>query len=241
MTAPSGPVLAVAHRGDPYRERENTLASFRSALRAGADAVELDVRLCRDGVPVVLHDPGLKRLWGQDRAVAELTSTELGEVCGGAVPTLRQALAATFPKLTLVDLPDPDPATARGAVEAVREDGSMARVRYCGDPAALRAVRAADPAAEIALTWKLPTAIRASLLADIRPAWLNYRFGLVDERTVAHAHENGYRIGVWTADTRRTMRRLIALGVDAVTSNRVALLREEIDRAGRGTDSAPRV
>ena len=49
-------VTAVAHRGDPYRVRENTIDSLRSALQRGADAVEIDVRLTRDGVPVLLHD-----------------------------------------------------------------------------------------------------------------------------------------------------------------------------------------
>lgn len=230
--AEARPVLAIAHRGDPFHHPENTLASFRSAADAGADAVELDVRLTRDDVPVVLHDAGLKRIWGHDRALRELTLAEVTELCEGSIPTLRQALAATFPKLTLIDLPDPDIATAREAVAAVREDGSMGRVRYCGDPAALRTVREHDPGADIALTWKLPTPIRRSLLADIAPSWLNLRFGLVDRKLVERAHERGYLVGAWTADTRRTMRRLIGLGVDAVTSNRVAVLRQEIDQLG---------
>ncbi|MFX4291360.1 glycerophosphodiester phosphodiesterase [Streptomyces bohaiensis] len=243
VTAPAAwteprPVLAIAHRGDPFHHPENTLPSFRSALDAGADAVELDVRLTRDGVPVVLHDAGLKRVWGHDCPLRELTLAEVTELCGGSVPTLRQALASTFPKLTLVDLPEPDGRLAREVVATVREDGSMGRVRYCGDPAALRAVREHDSAADIALTWKLPTPIRRSLLADIAPTWLNLRFGLIDRRLVERAHERGYLVGAWTADTRRTMRRLIGLGVDAVTSNRVAVLREEIDRTGDG--AAPR-
>lgn len=65
-------VTAVAHRGDPYRVRENTLASLRSALEQGADAVEIDVRLTRDGVPVLLHDSTLKRLWDHDRPLSAL-------------------------------------------------------------------------------------------------------------------------------------------------------------------------
>ena len=67
------PSTAVAHRGDPYRVRENTLPSLRSALDRGADAVEIDVRLTRDGVPVLLHDETLERLWGHDRPLDRLT------------------------------------------------------------------------------------------------------------------------------------------------------------------------
>ena len=49
-------VTAVAHRGAPYRHRENTLDSLRAGLELGADAVEFDVQTTRDGVPVLLHD-----------------------------------------------------------------------------------------------------------------------------------------------------------------------------------------
>ncbi len=70
-------VTAVAHRGDPYRFRENTIDSLRSALEQGADAVEIDVRLTRDGVPVLLHDATLKRLWERDRPLAVLSAAEV--------------------------------------------------------------------------------------------------------------------------------------------------------------------
>jgi glycerophosphoryl diester phosphodiesterase len=90
--SPMRTVVAVGHRGDPYRARENTLASIHSAQRRGADAVEIDVRLTRDGVPVLLHDSSLNRLWGHGRLLAELTYEELRELTHGEVPTLRDAL-----------------------------------------------------------------------------------------------------------------------------------------------------
>lgn len=87
--------LAVAHRGDPYRFRENTLPSVAAAIQAGADAVEVDVQLTRDGVPVLLHDPTLKRLWGLDRPVRALTAERLAAQRfegGQRVPALAEAL-----------------------------------------------------------------------------------------------------------------------------------------------------
>ncbi|MCE7079992.1 glycerophosphodiester phosphodiesterase [Streptomyces sp. ST2-7A] len=228
-----GRTLVVAHRGDPYRVRENTLASFRSAIAEGADAIELDVRLSRDGVPVVVHDPGLKRLWGVDRAVADLTVAEIREASGGGVPTLVEALGASFPTRVLIDLPEPDGAIARAAVATVAGNGSADRVYWCGDPAALLAVRAADPGAEIALTWKRSAPVRAGLVAEVRPRWLNYRFGLLDRATVERAREAGYLLGAWTVDSGRTMRGLLDLGVDAITSNRPGTLRRAVERAAR--------
>ncbi|MGW7295610.1 glycerophosphodiester phosphodiesterase [Streptomyces xiamenensis] len=221
-------VLAVAHRGDPYRARENTVASFRSAITAGADMVELDVRLTRDGVPVVLHDATLDRLWGHDRPVAELTAQEVRELTAGGVPTLAEVLAVTAPVRTLIDLPMRAVAPARAAVAAVREAGAGERVSYCGDPAALKAVRAADEAAEIGLTWKRTGPPRPAVLRDLRPAWLTYRFGLLDHALVDRAHARGLRVMAWTVDSPRAMRRLLAMGVDAITSNRVTELRRVI-------------
>ncbi|MEU5052945.1 glycerophosphodiester phosphodiesterase [Streptomyces sp. NPDC021096] len=217
---------AVAHRGDPYVHRENTLPSIRSALRAGAGAVEIDVRLTRDGVPVLLHDATLGRLWGREVALAALTAEELRALTDGGVPTLEEALAeagAAARGRLFIDLPDPSAAAA--AVAQVRASGARERAYYCGGPAAMLNVRRADADAEIALTWTTLAPPRPSLLAEVRPHWLNYRFGLVSEELVARHHADGLLVSAWTADTRRTMRRLLRAGVDSITTNRIATLR----------------
>ncbi len=146
-------VTAVAHRGDPYRVRENTLPSLRSAIGRGADAVEIDVRLTRDGVPVLLHDATLERLWDHDRPLASLTWDEVREVTDGGVPALADALAATEGSRVMIDLPGaPGERAVRRIVDVVREQGAEDRVYYCAGAPAMLAVRAVDPDAEIALT-----------------------------------------------------------------------------------------
>ncbi|MFF9278336.1 glycerophosphodiester phosphodiesterase [Streptomyces griseosporeus] len=218
-------VTAVAHRGDPYRVRENTLDSLRSALRLGADAVEIDVRLTRDGVPVLLHDDTLKRLWEHDRPLLSLSAADVRGLTGGGVPTLAEALAATEGSRVMLDLPGtPDVRAARRVVDAVREAGAQDRVYYCAGAPAMLAVRAADPAAEIALTWTSLAPPRPALLDAVRPRWLNYRFSLVDRALAERVHRDGRLLSVWTPDTRRSLRRLLDLGVDSITTNRVDLL-----------------
>ncbi|MFE9441416.1 glycerophosphodiester phosphodiesterase [Streptomyces sp. NPDC006602] len=218
-------LTAVAHRGDPYRVRENTIDSLRSALRLGADAVEIDVRLTRDGVPVLLHDETLKRLWEHDRPLLSLSSDEVRGLTDDKVPTLARALAATGDSRVMLDLPGTrDVRVARRVVDVVRECGAEERVYYCADATAMLAVRAADPAAEIALTWTTLAPPRPALLDAVRPRWLNYRFTLVDRALAERVHTDGYLLSVWTPDTRRSMRRLIDIGVDSITTNRVELL-----------------
>ncbi|MFH8365300.1 glycerophosphodiester phosphodiesterase [Streptomyces sp. NPDC018031] len=227
-TAPGAAFAAVAHRGDPYAHRENTLPSIRSAVSAGATAVEIDVRLTRDGVPVVVHDATLKRLWEYDRPVRELSAARVREVTGDGVPFLHEALAATERVRVLIDLPDVS--AVRATVAEVRGSGAAGRAYYCGDVAALRAVRHADPDAEIALTWTTLAPPRPSLLRDLGPRWINYRFGLVSPGLVERAHADGLLVSAWTADTRWSMARLLRAGVDSITTNRIGTLCALLDR-----------
>ncbi|MER5180126.1 glycerophosphodiester phosphodiesterase [Streptomyces sp. NPDC002896] len=228
-------VTAVAHRGDPYRFRENTLPSLRSGLARGADAVEFDVRLTRDGVPVLLHDRTLKRLWGHDRPVSGLSAAEVREITGNGVPTLVEALAVLTAPTSgesgngsqgriMIDLPDATPEAVRTVVGVVRDCGAADRAYYCAGATAMLAVRAADPGAEIALTWTTLAPPRPALLDVIRPRWLNYRFGLISRELATRVHRDGYLLSVWTPDTRRSMLRLLDLGVDSITTNRIDAL-----------------
>ncbi|MER6245151.1 glycerophosphodiester phosphodiesterase [Streptomyces griseorubiginosus] len=218
-------LTAVAHRGAPYRVRENTIDSLRTALDLGADAVEVDVRLTRDGVPVLLHDHTLKRLWEHDRPLLSLSADEVRGLTDGRVPTLAEALRATEGDRLMLDLPGTrEVRVARRIVDVVREEGAQDRVYYCADAGAMLAVREADPSAEIALTWTSLAPPRPALLNAVKPRWLNYRFSLMDRDLAERIHTDGYLVSVWTPDTRRSMSRLAEMGVDSITTNRVDLL-----------------
>ncbi|MGW8363898.1 glycerophosphodiester phosphodiesterase [Streptomyces wedmorensis] len=224
-------VTVVGHRGDPYRIRENTLPSIASAIERGADAVEIDVRLTQDGVPVLLHDDTLKRLWGHDRPLASLTHDQVRELTHDGVPTLREALIAAGDHRLMLDLPGGNEDSVRRIVGTVRECGAGERVYYCAGAVAMLQVRAADPAAEIALTWTTLAPPRRVLLDAVRPRWLNYRFGLVSRELSERVHRDGLLVSSWTADTKRTMRKLIMNGVDAITTNRVDALSAVLRKA----------
>lgn len=96
--------LIIGHRGASAVAPENTIASFERALHDGADGIEFDVRLARDGVPVVIHDATLRRTALRDGNVADLSSTELSEIDVGTWFNLRYPAAAR-PSYTLATVP----------------------------------------------------------------------------------------------------------------------------------------
>lgn len=74
----------IAHRGASDRRPENTMSAFRQAVTDGADAIETDVQLSKDGVPVLIHDTLLKRTTGASGSVHEYTYKELQDLSAGA-------------------------------------------------------------------------------------------------------------------------------------------------------------
>lgn len=76
--------LIIGHRGASAHAPENTLAAFQMALDVGADGVEFDVQLAKDGVPVVTHDDNLNRTGLRPERVADLTSRQLARIDVGS-------------------------------------------------------------------------------------------------------------------------------------------------------------
>ena len=76
--------LIIAHRGASKHAPENTFAAVKRAVDSGADGIELDVRLAKDGVAMVFHDSSLKRIAGREGKIADYTSTELGSIDAGS-------------------------------------------------------------------------------------------------------------------------------------------------------------
>jgi glycerophosphoryl diester phosphodiesterase len=248
----AGPaVLVAAHRGGAALWPENSLRAFRGALALGVDAVELDVHPTADGAMVVLHDPALDRTTTGSGPVAAATAADLarlrlrapdGTATDEPVPALAQALdllAAAAAEILLEIKAD-----ARGVrypgVEArvlalVRARGLLGRtVIQAFQPETLEAVRRLEPAARTMLlvgrgqtqrerAWPAEAVARARAIGAT-DLGLNHR--LLDADVVAAARAAGLRLSAWTVNEEADMRRVIALGVAVVMTDRPdALLR----------------
>ena len=84
----------IGHRGAPVYAPENTLKSFQKAYECGAKTIEFDVRLTKDGVPIISHDENLSRVAGVDYYVAEVDFDELRKISinGEKIPTPEEVL-----------------------------------------------------------------------------------------------------------------------------------------------------
>jgi glycerophosphoryl diester phosphodiesterase len=235
--------LIVAHRGASTREPENTLIAFESAIRAGADVVELDVRLTADGIPVILHDADVSSTTDGTGLVHELTLGQVKRLDAGRgragpheVPTLAEALdligsGGAGANLEIKNLPgepafdSPRESVLEAALEVVRSSGRTLPLLVSSfNWLTIERSKAVVP--EIATGFLTVAAIDpwASLVyARTR----GHEFVLpqtpalaaAGERFVRDAQADGVRVGTWVADEEEELARLFRWGVDAVATN----------------------
>lgn len=233
------PFQAVAHRGDWISSRENTLTAVASAIRLGADVVEIDVKTTADDQVVVLHDDTLERLWGDPRSIARCHYAELAQLEGPfEIPTLDAALAMIGGTGTaiMIDM-DADrwAGPAWRVVQCAIRDGVLTapEVIWCGRPSSLQVIRDADPQARIVLSWDERDGDGAMPGEDqveaLGPEAVNPHWPMITTQTLAWAERRGVALCCWTVDAEDEMRRLIALGVHAMITNRIGLLKAVLD------------
>jgi glycerophosphoryl diester phosphodiesterase len=217
-----------AHRGGSKLGPENTVAAFDRGLAAGADGLELDVHLSRDGTVVVHHDATLDRTTRAKGPLCERTAAELAAL---DVPALADVLAR-YPKTPLIiELKQPDAALAEAVVCEVRRAGASARV--CLGSFSVRALRAARALAPDIATSGGRFEVRVALYRSwfgLSPGRVAYRAFQVPEtsgntrvvspRFVQLAHKAGLAVQVWTVDEPQDIRKLLGWGVDGIISDR---------------------
>ena len=234
----------IAHRGSSAEAPENTLPAFEAAIRRGADALELDVRLTADGAPVVIHDPTLDRTTDgagpvAAQALADLRTVDAGSKFtpdggrtfpyrgqGARIPTLGEVLWA-FPQVPLlIEIKEPDVQEAVRRV-LLQEDAAGRCVVASEHQDALRVFDEA-PFARGASGGEIAALYRAALLRR-RPTAVPYRLLSVPERYrglpvptrgfLSAARELGCPVHVWTVNEPGTARKLWRRGVAGIVTN----------------------
>jgi glycerophosphoryl diester phosphodiesterase len=214
--------LRLAHRGDWRVAPENTLGALLAAMLVpGCDGVEFDVRLARDGVPVLLHDATLTRVQHVGLDVDRLDASELA---GHAIPRLDVVLAALPRAWMDIELKGQDHGEATADVlRAAR-----------GEEPANAVISSFEPATLLAMRDRLPGWTRWLNAEDLSPATLSLAVGLgcsgvsvlwgaITPAACRRATHAGLEVAAWTVRRRATFDRLGGLGVVACCVEAAAL------------------
>ncbi|HEY3197951.1 MAG TPA: glycerophosphodiester phosphodiesterase family protein [Nitrospirales bacterium] len=245
---PAGTPLVIAHRGASGIVPENTCLALSTAMDLGADMVEVDVQLSRDGSPVIFHDwdlararcsaqysrAALKSLRIGDLNLRELQQLDVGswkhrKFAGLPIPTLAEVLSLCGGKIALnleIKIPTHgDKARVRRAMidelgEALTGYPSPESVLISSfDAEALALARTAFPTTRLGI---LPQhGLRETLrLADRLSAFsVHLRCASIRPALVKSIRGSGVRLYAYTADRTQTFKRLIAAGVDGIFTN----------------------
>jgi glycerophosphoryl diester phosphodiesterase len=245
-------LLVIGHRGASREAPENTLAAFRLAWEEGADGIEADFRLTRDGHIVCLHDASTGRTADHDLAVADATLAELRRLDAGGwkgarwrgekIPTLAEVLDISPPGkrlfLEIKSGPEIIPALMH---ELAGKGGAAERITLLSFSAPLLAA-CKERMPEVKVCWLTdyrrsrssgalcPT--RAEILdtlARIGADGLASRaHRALDADLVAALRDAGLSVHVWTVDSVAKARHYAELGVDSIMSNRPGWLKTHL-------------
>lgn len=237
----------IAHRGASAEAPENTLAAFERALAAGADMIELDVRLSADGVPVVIHDETLSRTTNGEGRVGDLSLEALKELSAGGwfsadfleekIPTLAEVYDLVGQRAEInVEIKGEAARTGPASLGAVPDPGALARTIFSSfNPRAIESVRNQSAPARLALLTGpasvtnpdggLPEDPEARVLARVA-RWMplglegaNIHCGLASAGLVRKLHAQCLRVYAYTVDGVSEVRKMAGLGVDGVFAN----------------------
>ena len=247
--------LIIAHRGGALESTENTIDAFQRALRLGADGIETDIRLTRDGVVVIYHDEYFGRVEGlperqRTRLISDLTYSEVsaqtlipvGDDNGTRrVPTLDGVLSNVQSGLLNIEL-------KRGARFDDLVDKTVAVLKRYPQ---LDRVVLETPSLETAK--KVRAALGPSLKLHINPGYddsvpflqslervlkfkphsVSVSFKKASLEIVDLAHKAGVEVWVWTVNSPDMAQAMAVLGVDAIKTDRPTALLDLFNRGRR--------
>ena len=232
-------MIIIAHRGASAVAPENTLAAFKEAIRVGADMIELDVRLSRDGEVMVFHDQDLSRTTDgngpvEKRILAELRKLDAGswfsdEFIEEGIPTLQEVIRTIFPsRVELCIEIKIDPGREELRDKLVTDTLKIVEQTHFQD----RTIIVSFDRKSIRLSKASCPEIRTGLIFNQEKVWaecaeekyagidsLSVCWNIVTAPRVAAAHLAGRKVIAWTIDREKELYQVLPLTIDALASN----------------------
>ena len=227
----------TSHRGFSHDIPENTIPAIYKAIDEGADYVEVDVRVTKDGVPVLLHDSSLKRTTGLKKNIYDTTYEVVAELDAGTwmdksfagtrIPTLQEALENCKGRVMLnLDLKyrnDEEGLTEK--VVALIEEYEM--VWQCVITSTslkcLEEVKELNPDIRTGyITYQLYSGLIENEAVD----FFSMKSNLITKNILGTIHDNGKELIVWTVNSKTEIERLRRIGVDNIITDNPAYAKQ---------------
>ena len=240
-------VLVIGHACAVGEAPANTLAGVRACLDCSAEAMEIDVQLSADGVPVLMHDDTVDRttnLTGpvREKTLAELQAADAGD--GEPVPTLDQVLALVAGKLTVMcelkatpGAPDQDQSNVDAVVEVIRRHNAEHWTAIQSfNPEMVDRARKTEPRISAAIIsgpveGEQVDRLLGGLMKRHGQA-VSVEHSCIDRALVEKAKRRQVSVWTWTADKPEDWARVVGAGVDGIITNVPHKLRAWLDGLG---------
>lgn len=227
----------TSHRGFSHDIPENTIPAIDKAIDEGADYVEVDVRVTKDGVPVLLHDSSLKRTTGLKKNIYDATYEEVTELDAGVwmdksfagtkVPTLQEVLENCKGRVLLnLDLKyrNEEEGLTEKVVSLIEEYEMVWQcVITSTSLKCLEEVKELNPDIRTGyITYQLYSGLIENEAVD----FFSMKSNLITKNILGTIHDNGKELIVWTVNSKTEIERLRRIGVDNIITDNPAYAKQ---------------
>ena len=240
----------IAHRGMSGTYPENTMLAFRKAYEAGADGIELDVHLSRDGEVMIMHDESLKRTAGIDSLLMEHTRAELESISAGKtkddsygftpVPSLEEYLSwvkdtGLYTNIELKTAPLYYPGIEEKTAALIRRFSLEDRIIISSfNWMSVMRMKEIAPELRYALLFSgLDLKRMGALFSDMGMAYYHPDQKLLSDELIEDLHAHGVAVNAWTVNDEERMRWCLEHGCDGVITNFPDIARRVVDDSKR--------
>lgn len=234
-------MLKIGHRGAKGYKPENTLSSFKHAIKLGADMIELDIQLTKDNIPIVIHDPTINRTTNGKGKIKKYTLKELkkfnikykGKITKEKIPTLEEILKLKTKFNIEIKNKNAAEKVAEIITQLKLENKTIISSSFSKP---LKEIKSLYP--KIKTAWicysehsKLKTGIIITLLKSlpnkiiinkvkkIKADYLHPHIKLCTKKFISDMAKANLKINVWTVNNKRTIKKLKKLNINGIMSD----------------------
>jgi glycerophosphoryl diester phosphodiesterase len=232
--------IIIAHRGFSAKYIENSFESYDEAIKAGADTVECDIRSCKSGELVLMHDKTTDRTCKVDGKISTLTLDEIKKIPlrnNQEIPTLLEFLGKYRGKVKMMwDVKTP--IAAKELVSLIRKYKLHNDVFISSEITTLLIdILIRDPEIETAISFAPKKYLKYLFFKKlfILPARLvganrvTIHYKVVNQKMIERAHKNGLKILVFPVDHEKDIKRLANQDVDAIITDNTQLVKKILE------------